>query len=363
MNEEEPRMNQPLRYVLIGVGGFGQHWCSLVLPRLKELGLAEAAAAVDINSEVLPKAKTQLGLSDQQLYTDAETAIAAARPDFVIIVVPPALHEKMVDLALAYDCHILSEKPIADTMEACCRIYHKVKTAGKKMAVTMSHRFDQDKQSLEAAVKSGKYGPLNYIIHRFTHNCREFGSWGKFRHEIIDPLLIEGTVHHFDVLRALSGANARTVYARTWNPPWGEFAGDSTGLITLEMENGVKCFYEGAKANASTLNGWGNDYIRAECRDGTLELDRRWLRVLRGGAWERPLAEDLPLLQQPAWLNAWIAEMYCEWLLGKRPDHPTNIDDNIQCAALLFAAIESAHTGQVIAVQEFLQRHLSDRSG
>jgi predicted dehydrogenase len=350
-------MNNPLKYVVIGVGGWGQHWRTQVLPRLKELGLAEAAAAVDINPKVLPLAKTQLGLDDRQIYTDAETALAATRPDFVIIVVPPAFHEGMVDLALKYDCHILSEKPIADTMEASCRIFKKVKSAGKKMAVTMSHRFDQDKQSLEAAIKSGEYGTLNYIVHRFTHNCRKFASWGKFRHEIPDPLLVEGTVHHFDILRALSGSNAKTVYALTWNPTWGEYAGDSTGLITLQMENGVKCFYEGAKANASTLNGWEEDYIRAECENGTLELDRRWLRVLRGDAWERPLSQDLPLLKQPVWKNAWLAELYVRWLNGG-PVPPNNLDDNMQCTALLFAAIQSAHSGQIVDVQEFLNESL-----
>ena len=124
------------------------------------------------------------------------------------------------------------------------------------------------------------------------------------------------------------------------------------------MTNGVKCLYEGAKANASTLNGWGNDYLRAECRDGTLELDRRWLRVLRGGAWERPLAEDLPLRQQPAWTNAWLAELFVDWL-GGGPTPPNCLDDNIQCCALLFAAIASAHTRKPVDVQAFLKKHLA----
>ena len=349
---------KPLRYVLIGVGGWGQHWCTRVLPRLKEMGIAEAVAAVDINPDVLPKAHL-IGLDEDRLYTDARAAVREHRPDFVVIVVPPAHHEEMVDLAVEYGCHILSEKPIADSMAACCRIYKKVTQAGFKMAVTMSHRFDQDKQSLEAAIKSGAYGPLNYIVHRFTHNCRAFASWGKFRHEIPDPLLVEGTVHHFDILRALSGSDAKSVYAVTWNPPWGEYQGDSTGLITIEMQNGVKCLYEGAKANASTLNGWEQDYIRAECENGTLELDRRWLRVLRGGAWERPLAQDLPLLQQPVWLNAWLAELFCRWLNGG-PAPANTLEDNIQCSALLFAAIESAHTRQIVDVQEFLARNMAE---
>jgi predicted dehydrogenase len=350
-------MKAPLRYVQIGVGGFGGYWCNQVLPRLKDLGLAEPAAAADIDAEALARAGAQLGLPGDRLYAEAEKAVAETRPDFIVIVVPPAIHEQMVDIGVAHGCHILSEKPIADTMPASARIYKKVKAAGLKMAVTMSHRFDQDKQSLEAEVKSGKYGRLNYVIHRFTHNCREFASWGKFRHEIPDPLLVEGSVHHFDILRALSGSNAKSVYALTWNPPWGEFAGDSTALITIEMQNGVRCFYEGAKANASTLNGWGNDYLRAECEHGTLELDRRWLRVLRGGPWDKPLAQDLALRQQPAWTNPWLAELFCNWLLGGT-EPPNTLDDNIHCIGLLFAAIESAHGGRVIDVPEFMAQYL-----
>lgn len=349
-------MSKPLTYIQIGVGGFGQHWCTAVLPRLKELGLAEAAAAVDINPEALALAKDQLGLNESQLYTSAEKAFAECKADFVNIVVPPAFHEQMVDLAVAHGCHILSEKPIADSMEACCRIYKKVKGANLKMAVTMSHRFDQDKQTLEAAIKSGKYGQLNYIVHRFTHACRKFASWGKFRHEIPDPLLIEGTVHHFDMLRALAGSNAKTVYALTWNPPWGEYAGDSTGMIVLDMENGVRCLYEGAKANATTMNGWMHDYLRAECEFATIELDARKLKVMVDTADGRQ-TEDIPLLEQPAWLNPWLAEMFCNWLLGG-PEPANNIDDNIQCAALLFAAIESAHTGRVVDVQAYLAERM-----
>jgi len=345
-------MDKPLRYILVGTGGFGGYWCSGVLPRLGQLGKAQAVAAVDINPQAMKNAQQHLKLPADRCYTDIKRAFDDNQADFAIVVVPPAFHEAVVDQALGHGMDILSEKPIADSMAGCCRIYKKVKVAGRKMAVTMSHRFDQDKQSLEAAVKSGKYGPLHYVVHRFTYNLRKFASWGKFRHEIPDPLLIEGTVHHFDILRAISGSNAKTVYAVTWNPPWGEYAGDSTALITMVMENGVKCLYEGAKANASTLNGWGQDYIRTECRDGTLVLNRRWLRVLRGGA-GRPLAEDMPLLEQPVWTNPWLAEMFCDWLAGG-PQPPNHLDDNIQCAALLFAAIESAHTGRIVDVQGFL---------
>jgi predicted dehydrogenase len=347
----------PLRYIQVGTGGFGAYWCRSFLPRLTELGKAVPVAAVDTSPDALKNAQKHLGVPLERCYTDLPRALDENPADFLTIVVPPAYHESVVDAALLHDLPILSEKPIADTMEGCCRIYRKVKAAGKKMAVTMSHRFDQDKQSLEAAIKSGDYGPLNYIVHRFTHNCRRIGRWGKFRHEMADPLLVEGSVHHFDILRALSNADAETVYTQSWNPPWGEYAGDSTAFVTIQMTNGVRCLYEGAKANATTMNGWGNDYLRAECEHGTLELDRRKLRVLRDGTGGALAAEDLPLLEQPVWINAWLTEMFCDWLRGG-PMPPNHLGDNIQCAALLFAAVESAHTGQPVEVQAFLQKHL-----
>ena len=169
---------KPLRYIQIGVGGNGQRWCTIVMPHLKKLGLAIPVAAVDINPDVLGQAKQQLNLDDAQLYTKAEQALAEQDADFITIVVPPAAHEEMVDLAIRYDVHILSEKPIADTMEASCRIYQKVKGAGLKMAVTMSHRFDQDKQTLQRHIHSGHYGRLDYLVGRNTWTCRKRGQWG-----------------------------------------------------------------------------------------------------------------------------------------------------------------------------------------
>ncbi|HEY6737964.1 MAG TPA: Gfo/Idh/MocA family oxidoreductase [Actinopolymorphaceae bacterium] len=347
-----------LRCIHVGLGGFGTYWAREVLPHLREIGAAETVAAVDIDPSRHAVAREHLGLDADRCYVDVKEALARHEVDFVTVVVPPAHHEAVVDAAVEAGVHILSEKPIADTMEACARIYRKVTAAGLKMLVTMSHRFDVDKQTLQQYVRSGEYGRLNYVVHRFTHNMRNFGEWGEFRHRIPDTLLVEGTVHHFDILRALTGGDASTVYARTWNPPWGEYAGDSTALITLEMTNGTRAIYEGAKANASTMNGWGQDYIRAECEHGTLELDARRLRVLTSGPWGPLEARELPLRSdREAWRNPWLAEQFCAWLAGgEEPE--TTVEDNMQCSALLFAAIESAHSGRPVDVQAFLRRHL-----
>jgi len=358
--EDVTLVGKTKKFIQVGVGGHGAAWVSKFMPRLvKELKLAEPAAVVDINPDAFALPREVYGLPEGKCYTDIQKALDENPADFVIVVVPPAFHEQVVDQALAHDLHVLSEKPIADTPEATARIYQKVKAAGKKMAVTMSHRFDQDKQSLEHLIKSGEYGRLNCIIGRNTWDNRKFASWGKFRHEIPDTLLVEGTVHHFDIIRALAGADAETVYAVTWNPPWGEFAGDSNALVTIQMQNGVKAVYEGNKTSATRLNGWGNDYFRAECENATIVLDSRRLTVMSDLSGERHIVEK-PLLQRDAWTNAWIAEMYVAWLAGGAPP-PCHLEDNLQCSALLFAAIESAHTNRPVDVQDFLAKRLKSQ--
>ena len=42
---------QSLKYIIVGTGGWGGHWCHRVLPRLMDLGKAEPVAAVDVNPE------------------------------------------------------------------------------------------------------------------------------------------------------------------------------------------------------------------------------------------------------------------------------------------------------------------------
>ena len=349
------------KMIQMGTGGWGAAWCRQFLPPNLKEGLIEIVAAVDANPAALQNAKDYLGLRADQCYTDMRTAFDENRADFCTIVVPPAYHASVVELALSHDMHILSEKPIADTLEAAVRIANQVNDAGKKMGVTMSHRFDQDKTTLRHELRSGRWGTLDYLVCRFTCDCREFASWGKFRHEIPDALMVEGAVHHLDILADLTGATCDTLYAQTWNPRWGQYAGDSQGLVTMHMDNGTRALYEGAKTNAVGLNGWSQEYIRAECERATLVLSHRQLEVFEYDSTKQWAAavegqgRVLPLLEQAKWANTWLIEKFVRWLDGGEPME-TNVQANLQSVALIFAAIESSHSGQAMHVQDLLRR-------
>ncbi len=198
--------------IQVGTGGFGGVWCRDFLPPNIKDGLIEVVAAVDVNPDALRIARKFLHLRDEQCYTDLREAFDANRADFCTVVVPPSVHEQVVDQALAHEMHILSEKPIADSLAASVRIAEKVKLADRKMGVTMSHRFDRDKTTLREELRSGRHGPLDYLICRFTCDCRQFGDWAEWRHEMVDPLMVEGAIHHLDILADLAGDGASMLY-------------------------------------------------------------------------------------------------------------------------------------------------------
>ena len=144
-----------------------------------------------------------LKLPDNKCYTDIGKAFSRRTPPTSApSSCPPNHHEAVIDVALAHGVDVLCEKPIADTMGASVRIAQKVKAAGRKMAVTMSHRFDQDKTTLRTIVRSGRLGRVNAVSCRYFSDMRKHMAWGAlFRHTMDDPLIIEGAVHHLDLRR------------------------------------------------------------------------------------------------------------------------------------------------------------------
>ncbi|WP_317987394.1 Gfo/Idh/MocA family oxidoreductase [Haloprofundus halobius] len=351
--------------IQVGVGLQGSRWCKQYLPPNVEDGLVDVVAAVDVDPNAFEPAREHLGIDEDRCYTELERAFAEHDADFCSVVVPPHVHEDVVDLALEHEMDILSEKPIADTMTASARIAEKVERAGRKMGVTMTHRFDRDKTSLRRELRSGRGGPLDYLTFRFTCDYRHRGTWDERLYDIDDPLLMDGAVHHLDLLRDLAGSDPETVYTQSWNPPWSEFENGAQALATVTFENGVRAQYEAATTNAVGLNGWGHEYVRAESRDATTVLDHRTLERFERDPddenWvgRHPAGEELPLLDREKWGNAWLVEQFVEWLDGGEP-MATNVSENLTSMALVFGAIESAERGEPVDVREYLDAARAD---
>ncbi|GAB3691444.1 Gfo/Idh/MocA family oxidoreductase [Salinarchaeum chitinilyticum] len=348
----------------IGTGGQGEHWCRETLPPNVADGTIEVVAAVDQDEAALTNAVDALDLEPERCFTDAAEALAAVDADAVSLVVPPSAREPLIDLAVEHDLDVLTEKPLADTMEDAVRFVRTVEDAGLKMGVTMSHRYRRDVTSLRRTVQAGDAGDVDNVYSRYAVNARSYGSWATPRlYDLKEhPLLVDGAVHHLDLLADLAGDRADTVYCHAWNPEHSDFAAEPNANVQLVMENGTSVVYEGQNTNAAMLNGWGDEHVRVDGTDATLVLDGHELRAFpydseAEGCIGNERFEDgdpVDLDEQAKWSNAWLVEQFADWCAGGEPME-TNARANLQAMALVFAAVESADTGEVVEVQRVLE--------
>jgi predicted dehydrogenase len=338
-----------LRCLMIGAGGMAGAYVRGFFPQFAER--AEIVGLAEIRRETLDSAADFLGLPASARFTDLTEAFAQVEADFCTIVIPPAVHSDAVMAAVERRLPILSEKPIADTWEACLEIYRAVTRAGVQMQVVQNYRFTPRIMTLKAAVTEGRIGRPLYVVARFAADYRERGAWGAFRHEIPHSLLVEGSVHHFDQIRNLSGADCRTIAGWEWNPGHPSFDGECCALYGMRMANEMHAQYEGNCLEAGWQNSWHQEFYRIEGEDGTLVLDRDGTVRIQAHTSGRGLAtEELPPVRTPHEGHSAIVDQFLTWMEGG-PAPETVIQDNIQSAAMLFAAVDASATGQSVDVQ------------
>lgn len=348
-------------YIQIGLGGFGKTWCQNIVPGIT--GIAQMTAAVDINPDTFENPMRYCELPREKCYTDLDQALRENPVDFIVIVTPPAFHEQAIDLAVRHGVHIVCEKPFGHDLAACCRIYRKVTEAGLKMIVTMSHRMSQDKQTLETLIRSGRYGRLGYLVGRLAMARRRLRDekHGPGHNTGAAGLLSEAAIHQLEAMRAISGSNAKRVSALGWNNPWilEEDRPDSV-FVTVEMENGVRAFCEQSFGCAAIRNEWGQDYLRAECENASILLDNRQIEVRCDLGFPHPTRESIPMLpgKEQEWGHFLLMRRFAEWLDGGE-EPLCSLADNLQCAALTYAAAESYRTGLPLDVQLYLRENMN----
>ncbi len=343
------------RCLMIGAGGMARAWIRNFLPafsdRLYVVGL------VDIDQDVLDDQADFLALPAEARFTDYKRAFTRTDADFCIIVTPPWVHRGPVEAACRAGMHILMEKPIADSWKDVRAIYRAVQRAKVKCTVTQNYRYSPNMYTFRQVLRSGRLGQFNYLMGRFLADYRRFASWGAFRHEIPHSLLIEGGVHHLDMLRNLAYSHCVQISGYEWNRPWSSFKGESNASYVMKMANGVVAHYEGTCSGAGQQNSWHREYYRAECEKGEVVVDsdgivRITTRHKTTGA---ITTTDVPAEKTDFVGHSFVIDAHLNWLSGgPRPE--TALQDNIYSNATMFAAIEASTKGKTVDVEALVRQ-------
>ena len=217
---------------LLGCGRIGQVH-ALSIERLENVQITVVADAFhDAAKSIAHKTGAQV--------MDAESVIASAGVDAVIIATPTDTHYDLIHQAAAAGKAIFCEKPVdmsADRIRDCIAA---VEAAGVSFMTGFNRRFDPSFTDLQARIADGEIGNVELV----TITSRDPAPPPVDYIERSGGIFRDMMIHDFDMARFLLGENPVQVFAvgSTMVDPAIGLAGDiDTAAVTLTTASGAIC--------------------------------------------------------------------------------------------------------------------------
>lgn len=339
-------MARYLRAVLVGCGGISRRW----LDAVEELPDVDVVGLVDLREAAARERAGQYGLDDALIATDLDAALDALTPDVVLDCTVPSAHYPVTMAALAHGCHVMGEKPLADSMPHAREMVAAARAADRLFAVMQNRRYNPQLRRLASFVASGVLGRIT------TVNCDFYigAHFGGFRERMEHVLLLDMAIHTFDAARLITGGDARAVYCHEWNPPGSWYDHDASAVAVFEMTDEVVYTYRGSWCAEGLNTSWESAWHVVGER-GSVAWDghdgfRAEVVAESGGffsTWEPVPVPPYEGERTGGHTGALREFVHCV-RTGCVPE--TVGSDNIQSLAMVFGAIESATTGARVEI-------------
>ncbi|HEX3000136.1 MAG TPA: Gfo/Idh/MocA family oxidoreductase [Armatimonadota bacterium] len=340
-------MADKLTAVLAGCGSMSHAWLSAA----KAIDNLELVGLVDLNEEAARARAKEFDLPHAAIGSDLEAMLAKTRPDIVFDVTIPEAHRPITLLSLANGCHVLGEKPLADSMEHAREMVASAQKAGKLFAVIQNRRYDPRIRRLRHFLQTGVLGPLTTVDSDFYIGAH----FGGFRDHMEHVLLLDMAIHTFDAARYLIGADPVSVYCEEWNPAGSWYDHDASAVAIFEMANGIRYTYRGSWCAEGLNTTWECDW-RLIGENGTSKWDgsegyQTQVVAERGGfhsTWKDVEMPPFDAGEKVGGHAGLIREFVHCVENGTVPE--TIAADNIKSLAMVFGAIESANQQRRVAI-------------
>jgi len=315
-------------------------------------GRIEIVGLVDLDRSVAEGRAMEFDLAGVVIGTDLDDVLSATNADLLFDVVVPAARKKVVETGLRHGCHVLSEKPMADTLEAGRDLIAKAAAAGRIHAIVQNRRFIAGVRRIERFLASGALGEVTGL------HCDFFvgAHFGGFREQMKNVLLLDMAIHTLDAARFMCGKVPLAVYCHESNPRGSWYAHGAAANAIFEFSDDVVFTYRGSWCAEGANTSWESAW-RIVGTKGTLTWDGAETFSANVVAGDTGFFRELQAVEVPAPADAdethghasVIAEFINAIEAGRQPETASN--DNIKSLAMVFAAIESARTGQRVAIQ------------
>lgn len=339
------------RAVLCGCGAMAKGWLRALTESSVLREKVEIVGLVDLDQATAEALAAEFNLRNILLGTDLPEVLRESRADLLFDIVVPAARRAVVAAGLAHGCHVLSEKPMAATLDEARELRGLATAASRIHAIVQNRRFIGGVRRIRRLIQSGALGELTAL------HCDFFlgPHFGGFREQMDNVLLLDMAIHTFDAARFMSGKEALAVYCHESNPQGSWYRHGAAANAIFEFSDNVTFTYRGSwcaeGANTSWESAWriigsagtllwdGGDCFVANVVTGR----EGFLRSVAPIA--VPEAEDRTDTDG----HASVIEHFIRAIdAGTVPE--TDGSDNIKSLAMVFGAIDSARDGKRVTI-------------
>lgn len=341
----------PKRVVLVGCGAMAKGWLRALTEQPELKGRVQIVGLVDLDLSAAERLRQEFNLDTAATGTDLDRMLQVTKPDLLFDVVVPQARRDVVMTGLKHGCHVLTEKPMAASLEEARGLVAAATAAGRVHAVVQNRRFIDGVRRIRETIESGTLGKLTALHADFFIGAH----FGGFREQMQDVLLLDMAIHTLDAARFMAAAEPVAVYCHESNPTGSWYAHGAAANAIFEFSGDIVFTYRGSWVAEGGTTSWESAWriigtAGTLLWDGADTFDARVVAEQSG--FLRPLRDVVvPPPPHPSETHGHasvIAEFLDAVETGRTPE--TTGADNIKSLAMVFAAIESARTRQRVLI-------------
>lgn len=198
--------------VRLGVVGCGRVFWKHHAPALRRVKRFQLVGLYDVDASRCEQAAQQF--AEAKAYRSLEELLENPAVDAIAVLTPPVAHADAALAALEARKHVLIEKPLATSVEACDRLIATRDRCGRVALVCHNLRWHPLVRRAKLYVQVGQLGEY-FLLHSIATHRSSRDELPVWRQD--EPfgagILLNEAVHHFDLWRYLTGAEVAQAVA------------------------------------------------------------------------------------------------------------------------------------------------------
>ncbi len=282
------------KFAVIGVGGQGMTW----VERLSKHPETKLVAVMDIDEKRVKKIGEQVKANP---YTSADELFKNEDLDAVVIATPHYMHAPYAITAAENDVHVLSEKPMAISLQQCDEMIIACRKNAVKLGLGFQHRFNLVHNYLYDAARgaTGELGSIGTVTDWQCVTRHYRGDLYYLSSSLVDPktgvkpgpwrgrwategagILINQAVHELDLFQWMVGPiRSLSAHVATISKEHALIEVEDTAVVAFETREGslgtmtFTSSNKKAEKNKFVVHGT-EGYV--EEKDGFITMDTRY---------------------------------------------------------------------------------------